>query len=148
MSISNCGFRIANWIKMNSDELKFRSRDFGLKIIAFIEGFPSTKAADVISRQLLRSAVSVGANYRSACRAKSRNDFICKINIAEEEADESAYWLEMIMGSQLASADEVFPLLKEASELAAIFTASGKTAKHNRIGIAEKTPQSAIRNPQ
>jgi len=79
----------------------------------------------------LRCGTSVGANYRAACRARSQADFISKITIVEEESDESAYWMELIIESELMKKERVSELLKEANELTAIFTASGKTAREN-----------------
>ena len=117
---------------MNRDELQQRTKQFALNIIQLTESLPSTRAGNVLGKQLLRSATSVGANYRSACRARSRADFVSKINITEEEADESMYWLELITESKLMKKENVSPLLQEANELTAIFTASGKTAKWNK----------------
>ena len=114
---------------MNSEEIKQRTKKFSLRIIKLIETLPKTKITDVIGKQLLRSATSVGANYRSACRSRSRADFVSKICIVEEEADESAYWLELLLDSVIVNNHEVSSLLKEAKELTAIFTASGRTAK-------------------
>jgi len=94
-----------------------------------VESFPRKMTSDVIGRQLLKSATSIGANYRSARRARSRADFISKMNIALEEADETTYWLEMSLDSGLADRDTIADLLKEANELTAIFTSSVKTAK-------------------
>ena len=85
---------------MQAEELKKRTKDFALRIIKLVEYLPRTKTADVIGRQLLRSATSVGANYRAACRARSRADFVSKICVVEEEADESAYWLEHAQRAQ------------------------------------------------
>src|SRR3972149_4628840 len=98
---------------MNPEELKARTRQFALRVIHLAESMPRAKTADVLSRQLLRSATSVGANYRAACRARSRADFISKIAIAEEEADESLYWLELISDSGLVKADRLAGLIKE-----------------------------------
>lgn len=81
---------------MNKTELKHRTQRFSIDIIKFIESLPDTRTARVLSNQLIRSATSVGANYRSACKAKSTADFINKIVIVEEEADESIYWLELM----------------------------------------------------
>ncbi|MBI4340665.1 MAG: four helix bundle protein [Candidatus Omnitrophica bacterium] len=133
---------------MNAQDLKIRARDFGLEVVRAVELLPRTKTAEVIGKQLMRSAVSVGANDRAACRARSRNDFICKINIAEEEADEASYWLELLLALRLLDADRLYPLLREASELAAIFTASGRTAKQHRAEVRKGNPQFAIRNSQ
>ena len=94
-----------------------------------MDSLPRKKSADVIGRQLLKSATSIGANYRSARRARSHADFISKMNIALEEADETVYWLEMALDSGLANEDTIAGLLKEANELTAIFTSSVKTAK-------------------
>lgn len=114
---------------MNSEELKSRTKRFALEIIKLIENFPKTTSGYVIGRQLLKSATSIGANYRSACRAKSKADFISKTSIVEEEADETLYWLELAVESGLVKGSEVGDLIKEANELTAIFTASRKTAK-------------------
>ena len=114
---------------MNAEEIKRRTKDFALRAINLVESLPKTVVAGVIGKQLLRSATSVGANYRSACRARSKADFASKICIVEEEADESAYWLELLIETEIVNAYEVTVLLKEACELTAIFAASGKTAR-------------------
>lgn len=119
-------------VKMTSDELKARTKQFALRIIKLTEALPKTMTADVIGRQLLRSATSVAANYRSACRARSRADFVSKITVVEEEADETMFWLELIVESGLVSENRLADLYKEAKELTAIFTASGRTAKHSK----------------
>ncbi|MDW8437763.1 MAG: four helix bundle protein [Chloroherpetonaceae bacterium] len=119
-------------VKMTSDELKARTKQFALRIIKLTEALPKTMTADVIGRQLLRSATSVAANYRSACRARSRADFVSKITVVEEEADETMFWLELIVESGLMSENRLADLYKEAKELTAIFTASGRTAKHSK----------------
>jgi four helix bundle protein len=93
---------------------------------------PKNKIGDVLGKQILRSATSVAANYRAACRARSKADFISKIAIVEEEADESLFWLELIAESGLMNTERLKDLTKEADELTAIFTATGKTAKQNR----------------
>ena len=116
---------------MNAEEIKRRTKEFALRVIRLIESLPKTTIAYVIEKQLLRSATSVGANYRSACRARSKADFASKICIVEEEADESAYWLELLLEAKIVAADEVTDLLREAYELTAIFAASGRTAKRN-----------------
>ena len=114
---------------MTPDELKARTKKFALDIIKLVDQLPNGRISDVLAKQLLRSATSVGANYRSACKARSKADFISKITVVEEEADESQFWLELIEGSKLSKSDTIQPLLREAKELTAIFTASGKTAK-------------------
>jgi len=127
---------------MKADELKDRTKKFALRVIRMVRSLPKTKEADVIGKQLLRCGTSVAANYRAACRARSQADFISKVTIVEEESDESAFWMELIIDSEILKKNLVEDLLKEANELTAIFTASGKTARAN------KNPQSKIRNPQ
>ncbi len=112
-----------------ADVLKKRTKFFGLEVIRLIDMLPRTETASVLGRQLLRSATSLGANYRAACRARSRAEFISKIGVVEEEADESAYWLEMLQEARVMSPSAMGRLLKEAEELTAIFTASRKTAR-------------------
>ncbi|MBI3189663.1 MAG: four helix bundle protein [Ignavibacteriales bacterium] len=114
---------------MTKEELKARTKKFALNIIMLSEQLPRNRAADVLIKQLLQSSTSVGANYRAACRSRSTADFISKITIVEEEADESMYWLELISESHFVSKEKIEPLWKEANELTAIFTASGRTAK-------------------
>jgi|SRR3990172_5145611 len=118
---------------MNNEELKRRTKKFALQVIEAVNKFPRTMAGEIIGKQLIRSATSVGANYRSACRARSNADFISKLGIVEEEADESLYWLELAVDAKLMNETEAAPLLKEADELTAIFTASRKTARKNKI---------------
>ena len=117
---------------MDSEELKERTKEFAIKIIKLVENFPKTNTGDVIGKQLLKSATSIGANYRSACRAQSHAHFISKISIVEEEADETIYWLELTVESKLTTQDQVTDLIKEANELTAIFTSSRKTAKRRQ----------------
>ena len=116
---------------MDKVELKRRTQRFAINIIKFVEELPSKRSLNVLSNQLLRCSSSVGANYRSACRGKSMADFINKIVIVEEEADESVYWLELIEEAGLVNPQDIIALKKEANELTAIFTAIGKTAKEN-----------------
>jgi|SRR3989304_6422401 len=117
---------------MDSKQLKARTKAFSLSIIFLLSKLPKTDAGKVISYQLIKSSTSVGANYRVACRAKSKADFIYKINIVEEEADESLYWLEILNEAKLLKSEILEPLVKEADELTAIFTAIGKTSKSNK----------------
>ena len=116
---------------MDAEELKRRTKKFGLDVIGLTESLPSTQTGRVIGNQLLRSALSVGANYRAACRGRSKADFISKVGITIEEADESQHWLEMLGDAGLAPQEKLKPLIKEASELVAILTASAKTARAN-----------------
>jgi four helix bundle protein len=114
---------------MNSEDLKKRTKDFALHTIQSIESLPTSKSADILGRQLIRSSTSIGANYRAACKGRSKADFVSKITIVEEEADESQYWLELLIELKLGNTEVLEGLLKEARELTAIFTAAGKTAK-------------------
>ncbi len=117
---------------MTPDELEHRTRTFALRVIRLAEEIPHTPTAAVIQKQIVRSGTSVGANYRAACRARSRADFSAKLAIAEEEADETLYWLELLAGSGLIKAARLVELQREANELVAIMTASRKTAEHGR----------------
>ncbi len=114
---------------MNKEDLKKRTKQFALRVIRLVEALPRTQTARVIGNQLLRSATSVAANYRAACRARSQKDFINKLGIVEEEADESLFWLEMVVETNLVPTARVQDLIQEADELTAIFVASRKTAK-------------------
>ncbi|MBI1807441.1 MAG: four helix bundle protein [Ignavibacteria bacterium] len=117
---------------MTTEELKNKTKKVALRVIRLTATLPNSREAEVIGRQLLRSGTSVGANYRSACKARSKADFISKIGIVEEEADESLYWMELLMDSQIVKSEQMIPLHAEMKELTAIFTASGRTAKRNR----------------
>jgi four helix bundle protein len=117
---------------MDKTELKRRTQKFAVDVIKFIDALPNSKSLNVLSNQVLRSSTSVGANYRAACKGKSTADFINKIVICEEEADESIYWFELMEEASLVSPVIIAPIKKEANELTAIFTAIGKTAKENQ----------------
>jgi len=114
---------------MTKEELKNRTKQFALMIIKLVDELPNTKAGNTIGNQIIRSGTSVAANYRAACRSRSNADFISKITIVEEECDESLFWLELIADSNLLKKERLSDLMKEADELTAIFTASGKTAR-------------------
>ncbi|MFM6245126.1 MAG: four helix bundle protein [Dolichospermum sp.] len=96
---------------MNEQQFKTRTKQLALRVIRLVESLPNTKTADVIGKQLLRSATSVGANYRSACRAKSTADLIAKLSIVEEEADETLYWLELLIASRLITVEKLNNLM-------------------------------------
>ena len=118
---------------MDKTELKRRAQKFAVDVIKFAGTLPNNnRALNVLVNQVLRSSTSVGANYRAACKGKSTADFINKIIICEEEADESIYWFDLMIEAELVSENIVLPLRKEANELTAIFTAIGKTAKENQ----------------
>ena len=117
---------------MDKTELKRRAQKFAVDVIKFVGKLPNERSLNVLANQVLRSSTSVGANYRAACKGKSTADFINKIVICEEEADESIYWFDLMQEAELVSESIIAPLKKEANELTAIFTAIGKTAKENQ----------------
>lgn len=114
---------------MDHTELKRRTKEFAINIIRFGDSLNTNGTTSIIGKQLIRAATSVGANYRAACRARSKADFISKITIVEEEADECQYWLELHTETGKSDLKSVQRLLTEAGELTAIFTSTGKTAK-------------------
>lgn len=112
-------------------DLKDRTKHFALRVMRLVDALPRKLSAEVIGKQLLRAATSVGANYRAARRARSTAEFRSKLGIVEEEADECVYWLELIVEAALLSPTQVADLLNEARELTAIIVASIKTSKAN-----------------
>jgi|SRR5579862_4391478 len=114
---------------MTPNEMKTRTKSFALRVIKLVDAMPRGLVGQVIGRQLLRSATSVGANYRAACRAQSRAEFAAKLSIVVEEADETLYWLELLKESGLIKADRLVELFKESNELLAISISSRKTSK-------------------
>lgn len=117
---------------MNQIDLKKRTKDFALITIRLANALPNNSEGRVIANQLIRCGSSVGANYRAACRARSTAEFISKLGIVEDEADESAFWLELIIERLLIKQSLVEPLLGEANELVSIIVASKKSARKNK----------------
>jgi len=117
---------------VHTADLKARTKQFALRMMKMVDALPRTIQGRAIAKQIIRSATSVAANYRAACRARSRAEFIAKIGIVEEEAVESYFWLELIIDSGLLTEDRLRPLLSEAGELVAIMAASRKSAIGNR----------------
>ena|SRR6266550_3610057 len=117
---------------MTTDELKARTKELALRVIRLVDALPNSVKGRAIANQVMRSSTSVAANYRAACRARSRAEVIAKIGVVEEEADETAFWLELIIDSKICSKTHIEPLLKEAGELVAIMAASRKSAIGNR----------------
>ncbi len=117
---------------MNQQELKDRTKQFALRVMKLVDALPRTRSANAIGNQLVRSGTAVGANYRATCRARSKAEFIAKIGVVEEEADESAFWMELIITSELLPAPKVSALLQEANELTAIMAASRISAQRPR----------------
>jgi four helix bundle protein len=114
---------------MNEVQMKRRCKRFALDVIRLSERIPAGRVGDTLARQLIRAGTSVGANYRAACRARSRAEFVAKLGNVEEEADESCFWLELIAESGLLDEQFTEPLWQEADELTAIVTASIRTAR-------------------
>ncbi|HUZ08176.1 MAG TPA: four helix bundle protein [Candidatus Paceibacterota bacterium] len=114
---------------MSNENLKIRTKQFALRIIKLVESLPRDLTSNVLGRQLLRAGTSVGANYRAACRGKSVADFISKMGTMEEEADESGYWMELLVESGKIKPAKVSELMQEAGELTAIAVSSINTAR-------------------
>ncbi len=129
---------------MTEQEFKYRTKDNALRIIKLVESLPRTWTAEVIGKQLLRSGTSVGANYRAACRAKSTADIINKLAIVEEEADESIYWIELLVESGIIKAPKVAKLASDTDEIVAMTVASIKTLRARK---AIQNPKSKFQNP-
>ena len=118
---------------MRGEELEGRTKRFSVAIIQFVSKVPRNNVTEVLIHQLVKSATSIGANYREATRAESKVDFIHKIGIVEKEANETLYWLELVQETIATNTTIIEPLLKENHELLAIFAASRKTAKKSPI---------------
>src|SRR5688572_33051451 len=114
---------------MDAVKFKQRTRDFANRVINLAESLPSTRAADVVAYQIIRCGTSVAANYRAACRARSPADFRSKLGIVEEEADETAFWLELISDRRYVKPNRLEPLLQEANEIVAMVVASIRTSR-------------------
>ncbi|MBI3884310.1 MAG: four helix bundle protein [Opitutae bacterium] len=124
---------------MTEKELKDRTKNFALRVLKLVDTLPDTRSGRVLAGQLGRSGTSVGANYRAACRSRSTAEMISRLSIVEEEADESAFWMELVADHGMMSTDKLAPLRQEAGELTAIMVASRKT-------LAARNPKSRIQN--
>lgn len=113
-------------------ELRERTKKFALRVIRLFQALPKTTEAQVLGKQLLRCGTSVAANYRAACRARSKPEFIARLGIVAEEADESILWLELLEDANILKRERLEDISKEAKELTAIFSTSLKTAKSNK----------------
>lgn len=114
---------------MNEAELKARTKDFALRVMRLVDALPSSVSGRAIASQLVRAGTSVGANYRAACRGRSKAEFIAKLGICVEEADECEFWLELIGDGGLLAETKLAELRREAAELTAIFVASVRTSR-------------------
>ncbi len=133
---------------MNAEELKERTKEFALRVMRLVDALPNSIKARAIANQLVRSGTSVAANYRAACRARSRAEFVARIGVAEEEADETVLWLELIIADKILPDKKITSLLDEANELVAIMAASFISARSNANGQRGTFAKSAIRNHQ
>lgn len=123
---------------MTQQDMKQRTKRFALEVMKLVAMLPRTDVAQTLAKQLIRSGTSVGANYRAACRGRSTAEFIAKLGIVEEEADESDYWLELIEEGGLLPPDRVRPLRREVDELISIVVATKKTAAARKSQIANR----------
>jgi four helix bundle protein len=116
-------------VSSQAEQLRERTKAFALRIVKVFRSLPRAVEAQIIGKQLLRSGTSVAANYRAACRARSKAEFIAKIGIVLEEVDESVLWLEMLIDLGILKKDRLSQLLNESRQLTGVFTASRQTAK-------------------
>jgi four helix bundle protein len=123
---------------MTTNELKLRTKNFSLTIIDLVEKLPNSISVRVVANQIVKSGTSVGANYRAVCRARSDREFVSKMNIVLEEADETLFWIEIIMDKQWINKPELQVIWKEGNELTAIFVSSLKTV-NDRISTQNKS---------
>ena len=114
-----------------AEKLKKRTKDFAIRIVKLYRALPNTGEAKVIGNQFLRSGTAIAANYRASCRARSNAEFIAKIGVVVEEADETVFWLEMLVDCEIFTESKMKDLIQEGNELLAIFAASQTTAKKN-----------------
>jgi four helix bundle protein len=117
---------------MNKDEMVQRTKEFAIRVVKLYRSLPASKDAQIIGLQVFRSGTSVGANYRAACRGRSRPDFISKLGIALEEVDESLYWMELLIETKIISAERLQPLMSEANEITAILVTTIKSARQKK----------------
>jgi four helix bundle protein len=118
---------------MTEQEFKDRTKQIALRVIRLVESLPNTHSAQIIGKQLLRSATSVGANYRAACRGKSTADILHKLAIVEEEADESLYWLELLIESEIVTEKKLSVLMSDINEIVAMTVSSIKTLRSKNM---------------
>ena len=121
-----------------AEELKNRTKQFAIRIVKLFRSLPKTEEARIIGKQVLRSGTSIAANYRAVCRARSKAEFISRLGVVEEEADESALWLELITEGELMKKTLVEPLWVEADEVVAIMTSSRKSAARSLLSEAAR----------
>jgi four helix bundle protein len=137
---------------MNEKQMKDRTKKFCYRAIDLAAALPNTDLGRIVSKQLMRACTSVASNYRAACRGKSSPDFIYKLGVVEEEADECMFWMELIMDKKLQLRERVEPLYKEADEILSIIVASIRTSRENKSpnsqSSTKKPPEPRPRNPK
>jgi four helix bundle protein len=116
------------------EQLKARTKQFAIRIVRVFKSLPKNDEARIIGKQLLRAGTSVAANYRAVCRSRSKAEFVSKMSVVVEEADETAFWLELLFETSIIAEARLRHLLTEANELLAIFAASLWTARERRTG--------------
>jgi len=131
--------KMAKGAAITPTEMKERTKAFALRVIRAVKGLPKGAVSRELGRQLLRSGTSVGANHRAACRGRSRAEFLAKLGVVEEEADESVYWMELLVESGTVIARRLGPLMQEGRQILAIIVASIGTARKNIKTSAKKT---------
>ena len=131
---------------MDEAEFKDRTKQIALKVIDLVDALPADRASDVMARQLLRSATSIGANYRAACRARSTADMINKLKIVEEEADETLYWLELLSASRKPGDIGMPAVAKETNEVLAMTVASIRTLRAKQSSSPIENRKSSVVN--
>src|SRR6185369_14505571 len=120
---------------MTEQEFKKRTKDIAIRIIKLVDSLPGSKSSEVIGKQLLRSGTSVGANYRAACRAKSSADLLHKLAIVEEEADESLYWIELLIDAKIIPEQKLSILMNDLNEIISMIVASIRTMRSKKLVV-------------
>jgi four helix bundle protein len=115
-----------------AEAMKLRTKQFAIRIVSVVRSLPRSRESDVFGKQLLRSGTAVAANYRAVCRSRSQAEFVSKMNVVVEEADETVFWLEMLTDTGIVPTEKLTSLIKEGNELLAICAASLRTAKHSK----------------
>jgi four helix bundle protein len=133
---------------MKGENIKDRTMRFVIRILSMASAIPRDYSSQIISQQIVRSATSAGANYRAACRSKSRRDFVNKLKIVEEEMDETSYWLELIEESKIFPTEKISPLISENNELLSIIVKSIQTAKENGVAGNKRMTNSGTTTPR
>jgi len=131
---------------MTPEQMKQRTKRFAFRVMRLAESLPRGRTGDTVGKQLLRSGMSVGANYRTACRARLTADFVAKMGLVEEEADEAMFWMELLVESELTKKEMVADLMQECSQTIAIVVSSINTVRGSKR--KEQNKESTIRNPQ